>query len=100
MELGVAAAMKAMANKTMVTTEKGKQKAQPKPKEVPLFDCKWCDKQHKHKEDQCWYNPSLSADRIPAEFRARVLKRRNEKQQKKNEASSSKTTSSITEMET
>ena len=60
-ELGVAAAMKAMANKTMVTTEKGKQKAQPKPKEVPLFDCKWCDKQHKHKEDQCWYISQRSA---------------------------------------
>ena len=72
-----------------------------KPKEVTLIDCKQCDRQHKHTEEQCWYNPSYAAKNIPPELRTRILRIRNEKQQKKAKAASSSTaTSSITEMET
>ena len=96
-ELGVAAAMKAMASKTMVTIEKGKPKEKPKQNHGTNFTCKWCDRKHKFKIENCWYNPSYPSANIPAELRSKLLKQREELiQRKKGEASGS----SITEMET
>jgi hypothetical protein len=96
-EMGVAAAMKAMASKTMVTMEKGKPKEKPKQKIQTRTTCKWCDRKHLFKIDKCWYNPSCPTENIPADLRSKVLKQREELiQKKKGEASGS----SITEMET
>jgi hypothetical protein len=98
-EMGVAAAMKAMASKTMVMMDKGKQKEKPKQKDGPGAACKWCDRKHLFKMDKCWYNPSCASTNIPAELRAKVLKQREELIQKKKGAAGP-SSSSITEMET